>query len=581
MAFAGVNFSRFPLRSAGELVLAGWVVLVNVLNIAFVAAAVPSDAITQAVGWLKQQFGIDVKENTIPSFFDRLLPWTLAGCVVLISSALNWFAFDRIPHIPDSVAYLFQAKYFAYGHLFLASPPDAAAFAIPHTINDGAKWYSIFPPGWPAVLAIGVRLGAPWLVNPVLGGLTILLVHVLVSRLYTRRMAHTVVGLLAVSPMFLFMSASFMAHPLSVVCSLIAWIGVINARKGGSSGWAAIAGLALGGLILTRPFEGVLVGTATGLWAVGVGAKRLALPALLLLTLTGVTVGGLLLPYNRALTGQMTYDPITKSFDEKYYPGSNRLGFGRDIGNVGWGNLDPLPGHGPPDVVVNANRNLYMLNFELFGWSFGSLWFAMLLLFCGHLAQIDRLFLAIVLMIMGGHSLYWFNGGPDLGARYWYQMLVPMTILTVRGVQTLQERLTPPASFAIIGQRLWAFVAVASLVALINVLPWRTLDKYHHYRGMRPDIRNISREYAFGRSLVLIKSKNTNSFPEYSSAVVFNPPSLEQPGTIYARDVGPTHTDFLRRHFADRPLWIVAASSVTGAGMQVVHGPVPATRASR
>ena len=133
----------------------------------------------------------------------------------------NVVVLDSVPHIADSVAYLFQAKYFAAGKLYLAAPPDAAAFRMDHTIIDDQKWYGIFPPGWPAVLAIGVGGGTPWLVNPVLAGLNVVLLHKLVARLYSRQLAHLAAVLLAVSPMFLFTSASFMSHSLSALCTLV------------------------------------------------------------------------------------------------------------------------------------------------------------------------------------------------------------------------------------------------------------------------------------------------------------------------------------------------------------------------
>lgn len=571
LSFAGVTFSRSPLRYGAELMLAGWIYTINALNLALVVAAMPGDGLRGLAGWLEGRFALRSRS-------DRLLPWLAAGWVVTAASALSWLAFDRIPHIPDEVAYLFQAKYFAYGRLCLPAPPDAAAFAIPHTINDGARWYSIFPPGWPVLLAFGFRLGAPWLVNPLLAGATVLLAHKLIARLYTRAVAHIAVGLLALSPMFLFMSASLMSHPLSVVCLLIAWLGVHNARSGGA-GWGAIAGLALGWLVLTRPFEGVLIGMATGIWALGVWGRRLTTRALLALGLTSVAVGGLVLPYNRALTGRALYDPITKYFDEKYYPGCNRLGFGADIGNVGWTGLDPLPGHGPLDAAINANQNMYMLNFDLFGWSYGSLIFVVLVLLWGKRCASDRIFLGLIIAIVGGHSFYWFSGGPDIGARYWYQALLPLVVLTVRGVEAVREQLSAAGSAA--AHRLWMLVALASAVAFINVVPWRALDKYHHYRGMRADIRKLSRDHDFGHSLVLIRSASANPFPEYSSAAIFNPPSLDRPGTIYARDLGPQRSAALREHFADRAIWIVAAPSLTGEGMRVMAGPLFASSRAR
>ena len=49
--------------------------------------------------------------------------------------------------------------------------PDAFDFYLMGTGSKG--WYSIVEPGWPAVLAIGMWLGVPWLVNPLLAGLNV------------------------------------------------------------------------------------------------------------------------------------------------------------------------------------------------------------------------------------------------------------------------------------------------------------------------------------------------------------------------------------------------------------------------
>ena len=46
--------------------------------------------------------------------WDRRLPWLAALWVGGVSAFLAWFVFDGLPHIDDSVAYLFQAKYFSY-----------------------------------------------------------------------------------------------------------------------------------------------------------------------------------------------------------------------------------------------------------------------------------------------------------------------------------------------------------------------------------------------------------------------------------------------------------------------------------
>ena len=286
----------------------------------------------------------------------------------------------------------------------------------------------------------------------------------------------------------------------------------------------------------------------------------------------GILVGSLIFPYNYALTANAMYVPHQKWADERWYPGSDRLGFGPNIGNLGWSHLDPLPGHGPMDVVINAHQNFYMSNFELFGWSFGSLGFIALLLLWRQWSPADWIFLAVILVIVAGHSLYWFSGGPDIGARYWYQILVPLVVLTVRGVQILQQRLIQRGATKRAALRVVAFVAVASLVASINVMPWRSLSKYYNYRGMSADVNRLARSHNFGHSLVFIQSRHDE---DYASALVFNPPTLESSGTIYALDAGAHHREVLKKHFPDRPVWYVGRSSKDEDRMRVLAGPFP------
>ena len=42
---------------------------------------------------------------------------------------------------------------------------------------------------------------------------------------------------------------------------------------------------------------------------------------------------------------------------------------------------------------------------------------------------------------IGTFFFYWYSGGPDFGARYWYLILVPLVVLSVRGLQALQGSL--------------------------------------------------------------------------------------------------------------------------------------------
>ncbi len=354
--------------------------------------------------------------------------------------------------------------------------------------------------------------------------------------------------------------------------SLLGLLGVLYARRDGSIPWACVAGLGIGALLHVRALEAVIVTVVAGFWWLGAGWKRLRIVALAATCICGLAMAALYLEYNKALTGEATYVPINKYEDQVLYKGANRLGFGRDVGNFGWRGLDALPGHGPIDVVMNTNQNAYFLNFEMFGWACGSMLFVFLLLVWGKWRE-NALMWALILTTWAAMSLYWFSGGPDFGARYWYQMIAPLAVLTVRGAQAAKERLAAAGVTEPNRRRVWMFVALASLLGVVNLLPWRSLDKYHDYRGMRPDIRQLEAEHDFSHSLIFVQGPD---WPDYASAVAFNPPRLDGdlPGPVFAHDLGADSNARVRSHYPDRPVWIIAGPSVTGRGFEVIAGPL-------
>ncbi len=122
-------------------------------------------------------------------------------------------------------------------------PPVPEAFDIDQMVYEENRWYSPLPAGWPALLSVGVRLGVPWLVNPCLAAVNLLLVSILLETLYDRRVARLAVLLLAVSPWHLFMTMNFLPHTSLLSCALIAAAAVSRARKTQRAlwdGWRAL-----------------------------------------------------------------------------------------------------------------------------------------------------------------------------------------------------------------------------------------------------------------------------------------------------------------------------------------------------
>ncbi len=557
-AFVRGGFAAKLVVQTSKTALSMVILSVGLANLALAAATLPLTVLELLSARWRER-------NT------KTIPWLAALWVVAVSSLLAWVVLERMPHVPDEVAYIFHAKYLAAGKVYLPMPPDTSALAVDFTIADGTKWYSAVPLGWPLVLAIGVWLGVPWLMSPLLGGATVLLAHVLLRRLYDRDLADAAALLLAGSPWLLYMSASMMTHGPTLVLALLGLIGVERAREHGSVAGGALAGLSFGALLHTRPLEAVIVAGVAGLWWLAVGWKKLKPAALGATALTGGAMTALLLAYNRMLTGSATKLPLEYWTDLNYYPGANRLGFGKDIGNFGWTGLDALKGHGPIDVVMNTNHNLYMLNFEMFGWACGSLIFVLLLALLRR-SKKDALMWGLVAGTWAGLSLYWFSGGPDFGARYWYQMFVPLVALSVLGAQEFAAALSKQSSEAHSNTRVWAFVMLATIIGTINLLPWRALDKYRNYRGVVPDVRTLMRENNFGKSLVFVRGK---PFPDYASAIPFNPPTFDRdyPGPIFALEVSPESTARLKEYFSDRPVWVLAGPSESGGPFKIIERP--------
>jgi hypothetical protein len=214
---------------------------------------------------------------------------------------------------------------------------------------------------------------------------------------------------------------------------------------------------------------------------------------------------------------------------------------------------------------------------DLHGWSVISTLGLLLVVVKGSWQRIDRQMLAVIAVVIFIHCFYWFNGGPDFGARYWYLIALPCVVLTLRGAEKLGGMLSSGKDIS--GQlsdgRLRVLAAIAGLCVLAwaTFIPWRLIDKYHHYRGARPDIRQLAEEVDFGRSLILIRGSRS---PDYSSAAAYNPLDLEAPQPIYAWDRNPEVRAQLLHHYRDRPVWIIDGPTQTGRGFEVIQGPLSA-----
>jgi len=553
-----------------ELVFASFLILINLANLVLIVRALPDNVLDKIQKFIGKVFGHDgAGGNESARGLDRT---ALFGAlwVIIISALLSLFVYERHPHVPDEVLYLFQARYMAQGKLSVPAAPVPGAFSFYLLPYRSDNWYSIFPPGWPAILALGVKIGIPWLVNPILAGVNILLSYELVRQLYTRRLARWTVFLLCVSPWFIFMGMNFMSHTLALTLALASVVALIYSKKKTSSWYALLSGALVGALSLARPYDAVIVGFLLIFWALGVVGKRMKIASIILFAAGIILISILVLPYNYGVMGSTLEFPLQSYYAEYYGPKANALGFGPERG-LGWP-LDAFQGHTPLEALLNAGLNFFSVNIELFGWSVGSILLVTIFLVSGGYRFSDWLLIAATACVIGFYSLYWFSGGPDFGARYWYLIIVPLVVLTVRGLEVLVSKLEVTGNENLSSStRVFSAVMVASLFALINYFPWRAVDKYYHYLNMRPDVLALDEEYKFGNSILLVQG---SAHPDYASAWTYNPLDYSSPEPIYAWDENAQSSAIVLKNYADRSVWILQGPSLTGSGYEVVKGPI-------
>src|SRR5512139_2295097 len=148
--------------------------------------------------------------------YTRLDYATIVVLFLIALAAGLWMAWninDRIPHLEDEIAYLFQARTYMRGQLWAPIPPRPSPFFTPFVINlENGKRVGKYSIGWPLLLAIGEKFGAGWVVNPILGSLTIALIYMLGRDLFDIQVG-LIAGLLAISsPLYLIQSSTYMSH---------------------------------------------------------------------------------------------------------------------------------------------------------------------------------------------------------------------------------------------------------------------------------------------------------------------------------------------------------------------------------
>ncbi len=338
--------------------------------------------------------------------------------------------FERMPHLEDEFALLWEASVMAQGTIALPSPPEPNSILVPFVVDYQGLRFGKYPPGWPAALSLGVRAGDPWLLNALLALAAVWLIYRLGEKVAGQAVGLLAALLAACSPMTLMLSATLMSHTFSlflVLALTLAWLDLFPraGRKPSSvPAWllVAVAGLSPGLLALTRPLTALGAALPLGLHGLWLLARagRAARRRVLAVGALALAVAALLPLWQWALTGDPWLNPYTL-----WWP-YDHIGFGPGIGRA-------EGGHSLTWAWINTRFSLRAGMHDLFGWPHLSWLFLPFGLWALRWDRDAWLVLAAFPGLVLIYAAYWI-GAWLFGPRYYYEALPGLAVISAAGI---------------------------------------------------------------------------------------------------------------------------------------------------
>jgi 4-amino-4-deoxy-L-arabinose transferase-like glycosyltransferase len=513
----------------------------------------------------------------------------LAVAGVLLSRLIAHCALGDVPHVQDEQAYLLQARTMAMGRLFADVALPRAAFNM-WFVDDRWARFGIFPPGWPAVLAIGVKLHATFWVNPLLHGVATWFVGLAARRMGGARAQILAAALYSLSPQAVLLASSLMSHAFVAACAaVVIYVGgeIIAGNTKRSMFW--LGGGALGIAFATRPLCGAALAMGLGamvFYAIRVGRARARDVILIAVPVAAATA--LLCAYNAALTGSPLRFPQTAYFDGHlppvdipffhYHVGCNDLGFGADRGCDSGG----AAAHDLANGLSNTGDNLWAWILLAGG---GPLFVAAAAYGVWITSEQSRIARALrlvpVVAVIALYALYWY-AGTSYGARFYHAALPGVIVLAAFGLRSIRVRAVAGVTLAVwLG---WNAFALAKAADELTGTYWgtdarfgRLVDSWHSDDALV--MVAFAREPAAQRPLWwttrLVKGGTWLDAQRANGALALNAPNLD--GRVVFAKFHPALVAELRARFAGRPMWLYVAHDRVEDDRLVEYDTVAAT----
>jgi hypothetical protein len=415
----------------------------------------------------------------------------------------------------DERVYVYEARALLAGDLTTRAPGPLRWFAHQFLLElPEGRWAGVYPVGQPALLAVGMMVGIPFLTQVLCGAGIVYLGARLAERLWSAKVGVVTALLLATSPFLLCMSATLHNTVPTTFLLLAALLAAFRIRDGGGLGFYTAAGTALAAMQLIRQLEALFAVVAVGVLLLPLTVKatperrRHILGLAIVFTLCVMSVF-VQLESNATITGSPLVSPYTVF--ARAWPGAKLFGFGV----AGFGAVATFPGAVTKTVAV-----LMRLSAWCFGWPASLVPFA---LACAGFGATDRWVRAAIAFVLLHATAYFFlviGAVHDIGSAYHLFDLPFITMVSAAVLVGLGERLTP------LGAALGALPArlsfAASIVAAATFWP-QEMSRLAHVASIIRAPVEAAQAYAGGESILLFWDRIQSPGP-FTSWVYFPPP---------------------------------------------------------
>jgi len=435
----------------------------------------------------------------------------------------------------DESCYAFQARILGTGR-FIADPLPGTSTTVRSTPDElnyqnhiliPRGWFTHFPPGWPALLLVGQRLGAPWIVNPLLGLILLWLMWTIGRETFSLGTARLAILMAVLSPFFLVNAVRQLSH---MACAVLVAGACLLVFRGLARRQILPVACALALLVLAcpiRPYtafcEALVLGSAA-LWY-SRHDRRFAWKIVLAGAVAALAALLIMMAYNHVTTGHATVSPYAARV-------------GSDV---------------PSELTFQPHLIFYFL--RRWGWItltetiFSTFPFLFLLAAYALWRETDkpreaRILACVFAILPLAHLLHTENSYSFFGSRFHFEGLLAAVILGARGAELLARRWALPRSAVLAVVALFAAMQIADIGGMVRSL-WNLNPPYHAVKAAVADLDGKV-------PLVFLQSGSG-----YNARFInFNQADWKHAPTVYLIDADPSNRDAWACRF-DRADWVV------------------------